>query len=367
MSLQNFKNSLKQKLNLTKDIEKTSSIVTTDSGQQKSSSENQDLKEILKNSQAEKSVLIKKIANLENAQDIIFEQFRELELQRVDIEKHQKTLEETSKKFRIRTIELFGKMTDLKKAKKTISLQNDELEKQREQLRELNASKDKFFSIIAHDLRNPIAGFLNLTDVLSTNFDIFSESENKDFITVINQASKQLYNLLENLLQWSRSQTGSINYEPKYISIKKMINETIDALMINIENKQLKINIKVDDKTIAYVDENMITTVIRNLISNAIKFSPPKESINVRCTQQDEFIVLSVTDNGVGIKKEDQNKLFRIDKHITTPGTANEQGSGLGLILCNEFVEKNGGKIWVESEINKGSSFIFTIPRKAIG
>ena len=254
-------------------------------------------------------------------------------------------------------------MIDLKKAKKTISLQNEELEKQREQLRELNASKDKFFSIIAHDLRNPIAGFLNLTDVLSTNFDVFSESENKDFITVMNQASKQLYNLLENLLQWSRSQTGNIDYEPRYISVKKMINEIIDALMINIENKQLKINIKVDDKTIAYVDENMITTVIRNLISNAIKFSPLGESINIRCTQQDEFIVLAIIDNGVGIKKDDQNKLFRIDQHITTPGTADEKGSGLGLILCKEFVEKNGGKIWVESEINKGSSFIFTMPK----
>ena len=414
MSIQNLKNSLKQKLNLTKDVEKTSPVLT-DSELQKTPTENQDLKEIIKNSQEEKSVLINKIANLENAQDIIFEQFRELELQRVDIDKHQKILEETSEKFRLRTIELFGKMTDLKKAKKTISLQNkkleiqqskiekhqillensnqkfrertielfgkmidlkkakktislqnEELEKQQKLLGELNASKDKFFSIIAHDLRNPIAGFLNLTDILSANFDAFSKSENKDFIDVMNQASKQLYNLLENLLQWSRSQTGSMSFEPKYISVKKMINETIDALLINIENKQLKVSIKADEKTIAYVDENMITTVIRNLISNAIKFSPQGESIIVRCTQKDEFIVLAIIDNGVGIKKEDQNKLFRIDQHITTPGTADEKGSGLGLILCTEFVEKNGGKIWVESEINKGSSFMFTIPQKAI-
>lgn len=368
----------------------------------------------LKKSQEENVKLSCRVESLEQAQDIIFEQFKTLELQKLELEKQQKKLEEDSDKFRGRTIELFGKMIDLKKAKKTISQQNEQLESQqkeiekqqvllensnqkfrertielfgkmidlkkakktisrqkeeienhREQLKELNASKDKFFSIIAHDLRNPIAGFLNLTEILTSNFDIFSEKESKEFIEAMNQASRQLYNLLENLLQWSRAQTGRITYEPRFTAIKKMVDETIDTLMINIENKSIKVNLSIDDKTIVYVDENMITTVIRNLLSNAIKFTNANGSIHIRCQQSDDFIEMYVSDDGVGISKENQEKLFRIDQSLTTEGTSSEKGTGLGLILCKEFVEKNGGKIWVESEMNKGASFIFTLPKKA--
>ncbi len=401
MSIQKSRSSDKQNLNPVK--EDKDSVIEF-------KSENTEIINFLKNSQEENTKLTDKIESLEKAQDIIFEQFRTLELQRIDLEKQQQKLEEESDKFRNRTIELFGKMVDLKKAKKTISQQNkklktqqqeinnhqlilensnhkfrkrtielfgrmidlkkakktisqqkEELENHREQLKALNASKDKFFSIIAHDLRNPIAGFLNLTEVLTNNFDVFSEKESKEFIEVMNQASKQLYNLLENLLQWSKSQTGSITYEPKFVSVRKMVDNTIDTLMINIENKSIKININVDEKTIVFVDENMITTVIRNLISNAIKFTHPKGLISIRCVKKDEQVELSVIDNGVGIKKEDQKKLFRIDQHLTTQGTSEERGTGLGLILCKEFIEKNNGKIWVESELNKGSSFKFTL------
>ena len=376
--------------------------------------DNSQINSFLKKSQEENIKLTDKVESLEKAQDIIFEQFRNLELQRIELEKQQKKLEEDSEKFRGRTIELFGKMVDLKKAKKTISLQNkkleaqqeeiekhqrllensnqkfrertielfgkmidlkkakktislqkEEIENHREQLKAINASKDKFFSIIAHDLRNPIAGFLNLTEILTHNFDVFTEKESKEFIEVMNQASKQLYNLLENLLQWSRAQTGSITYEPKFVPVKKMVDETIDALMINIENKKIKININVNEKTVVYVDENMITTVIRNLLSNAIKFSNPDGIISIRCLSSEEFVELSVIDNGVGINKEDLSKLFRIDQHITTLGTSAEKGTGLGLILCKEFVEKNKGKIWAESDLNKGSAFIITLPKKA--
>lgn len=372
-----------------------------------------EINNLLTESQKENTELTDKIENLEKAHDIIFKQKKTLEFQRLDLEKQQKKLEENSDKFRRRTIDLFGKMVDLKKAKKTISLQNEKLENQqveiethqllleksnqkfrkrtielfgkmidlkkakktislqnkelethREQLKDLNASKDKFFSIIAHDLRNPIAGFLNLTEILSSNFEIFSESESKKFIDVMNQASIQLYNLLENLLQWSKSQTNSISHKPKYISVKKMAENTIDTLMVNIENKNLKINFNINEKLVAFVDENMITTVIRNLISNAIKFSHPDGKITLRGIQKDDLIELSVIDNGIGIKKEDQEKLFRIDQNVTTIGTSKERGTGLGLILCKEFVEKNNGKIWMESDLNKGSTFMFTIPRK---
>lgn len=372
-----------------------------------------EINNLLTESQKENTKLTDKIEDLERAQDIIFEQFKTLELQKLDLEKQQRKLEEDSdkfrgrtidlfgkmvdlkkakktislqneklenqqaeiethrllleksnQKFRDRTIELFGKMIDLKKAKKTIGLQNEELENQREQLKALNASKDKFFSIIAHDLRNPIAGFLNLTEILSINFEVFSESESKKFIDVMNQASIQLYNLLENLLQWSKAQTNSITFKPKFTLVKNMIENTIDTLMVNIENKNLKINFNVDEKLVAFVDENMIETVIRNLISNAIKFSHPDGKITLNCIQKDDFIEISVIDYGVGIKKEDQEKLFRIDQNITTLGTSKEKGTGLGLILCKEFVEKNNGQIWMESELNKGSAFMFTIPQK---
>lgn len=307
--------------------------------------------------------LFGKIVDLKRAKKIISQQNEQLEKQQYEISIQQAQLESTNQKFRERTIELFGKMVDLKKAKKTISLQNDELEQQRKKLHELNASKDKFFSIIAHDLRNPIAGFLNLTDILSENFSSFSEKESKEFIDLMNHASKQLYNLLENLLQWSRSQTGSIPYEPKIVALKPVIENTIDLLMMNIENKKIKVHIKVNDQCKVYADENMITTVIRNLLSNSIKFSNMNGLITLRADCAEDKVEVSIIDNGVGMKKDDQEKLFRIDKHHTTQGTSNETGSGLGLILCKEFVERNGGKIWVESDLNKGSTFSFTLPK----
>lgn len=310
--------------------------------------------------------LFGKMVDLKKAKKTISLQNEKLETQQKEIETHQVLLEKSNRKFRKRTIELFGKMIDLKKAKKTISLQKLEIEKHREQLTILNASKDKFFSIIAHDLRNPIAGFLNLTEILSTNFNIFTEEESKEFIEIMNQASKQLYNLLENLLQWSRTQTGGITYEPQHVSVIKMINDTIDTLMINIENKSLKIKINVDEEAIVFVDENMISTVIRNLLSNAIKFSHRDGFINIRSTSKENFVEISVIDNGIGIKKADQEKLFRIDQHVTTLGTLEEKGSGLGLILCKEFVAKNKGDIKVESDLNKGSAFIFTLPKNSI-
>ncbi|MGE0088893.1 MAG: ATP-binding protein [Bacteroidales bacterium] len=306
--------------------------------------------------------LFGKMVDLKKAKKIISQQNEQLEKQQHEITIQQIQLESTNQKFRERTIELFGKMVDLKKAKKTISLQNDELEQQQKKLHELNASKDKFFSIIAHDLRNPIAGFLNLTDILSENFSSFSEKESKEFIDLMNHASKQLYNLLENLLQWSRSQTGSIPYEPKIVTLKPVVENTIDLLMMNIKNKKLKVSIEVNGECKAFADENMITTVIRNLLSNSIKFSNINGLIKIKADCINEQVTVSIIDNGVGMRKEDQEKLFRINKHHTTQGTSNEAGSGLGLILCKEFVERNGGKIWVESDLNKGSTFSFTLP-----
>ncbi|MEA3317797.1 MAG: HAMP domain-containing sensor histidine kinase, partial [Bacteroidota bacterium] len=294
----------------------------------------------------------------------INQQNQELESHRKEIEIQSQKLENASQKFRERTIELFGKMIDLKKAKKVIFNQNNKLENQQQKLEELNASKDKFFSIIAHDLRNPIGGFLNLTDIFSANFDGLSKKENIEFIELLNQSSKQLYNLLENLLEWSRSQTGRITYNPEILNLNFIIEDTIELLMANIKNKELEVNIESNKNEKIFADENMLTTVFRNLLSNAIKFSQKNSIITVRIIHKENNIEVHVIDNGVGISKENQKKLFRIDKHHSTSGTSNEKGSGLGLILCKELIDKNNGKIWVESELNKGSSFIFSLATK---
>lgn len=410
MAKRKFKNSIKERLSFSKEkhVPKDSIISKSNNS---NASELLELSKHLQESQEEKNKLSDKIASLEKAQGIIFDQFKNLEIQRAELEDQQKKLEDASDKFRTRTIELFGKMIDLKKAKKTISQQNEKLEHQqkeiekhqvllekssekfrdrtielfgkmidlkkakktishqkeeieihREKLKELNANKDKFFSIIAHDLRNPIAGFLNLTEILSTNFEVLTETERKDFVEVMNQASKQLYNLLENLLQWSRAQTGNLTYEPKFVSVKQMVDNSIDSLMLNIENKKLNVVININENEKVFADENMITTVIRNLLSNAIKFSNKEQSIQIRCSLNENNAEIAIVDQGIGIKPEIKEKLFKIDNHITTQGTLDEKGSGLGLILCKEFIEKNGGKIWAESEPNKGSAFMFLIP-----
>ncbi len=302
----------------------------------------------------------KKIKKTINQQNL------ELEKHRREIELQSKKLEETSKKFRKRTIELFGKMIDLKKAKKIIFEQKRELEKQQQKLKETNASKDKFFSIISHDLRNPIGGFLNLTDIFSENFESLSKKENIEFIQLLNQSSKQLYNLLENLLEWSRTQTGSISYNPEILSVNFIIEDTIELLMTNIKNKEIEINLIVPNNETVFADENMLSTVFRNLLSNAIKFSQQKSIITVKVVSANNNVEVHVIDNGIGISKENQKKLFRIDVHHSTMGTSNEKGSGLGLILCKELINKNKGKVWIESELNKGSSFIFSLPKTKI-
>jgi signal transduction histidine kinase len=242
----------------------------------------------------------------------------ELEKHRKEIEIQSEKLKSASHKFRKRTIELFGKMIDLKKAKKIIFKQNKELENHQQKLKELNASKDKFFSIISHDLRNPIGGFLNLTDIFSTNFDNLSKKENKEFIELLNKSSKQLYNLVENLLEWSRTQTGRITYNPKPINLNFLIEDTIELLMANIRNKKLEVNIISKNNEKVFADEYMLTAVFRNLLSNAIKFSQSKNIITVKVISKDDNIEVHVIDNGVGISKDNQEKLFRIDKNHST-------------------------------------------------
>jgi signal transduction histidine kinase len=236
------------------------------------------------------------------------------------------------------------------------------VEQRTKELKDLNATKDKFFSIIAHDLKNPFNALMGFSALLIEDYDSFDDDEKKDLIQTMGDASENAYKLLQNLLEWSRSQTGSISWNPEIIHLDKIVTETINLLQNQAMNKNITIKGIVPANTSVYADSNMITTVIRNLMSNALKYTPKGGEIKLFASQQNNFIEVTIEDNGIGIRKENKEKLFRIDVNFSTNGTDNETGTGLGLILCREFVEKNGGKIWVESEEGKGSKFKFTLP-----
>lgn len=229
-------------------------------------------------------------------------------------------------------------------------------------LTEMNQNKDRFFSIISHDLRSPFTSLLGFSEYMAKYSDDFTGEELKEYATHMYQATKNILNLLENLLQWSRVQTGRIEFIPENLDMKEIILGAVELYQGNAINKQIELAAEVDDYSIAFADKNMIETVVRNLISNAIKFSNPKDKIYIRSMKKDDKIYVEVEDTGIGISESKLNKLFRINESFTTDGTSKERGSGLGLILCKEFVEKNNGEIFAESKPAKGSIFKFHIP-----
>ncbi|MGM0498536.1 MAG: tetratricopeptide repeat protein, partial [Bacteroidota bacterium] len=252
----------------------------------------------------------------------------------------------------------------LQKQYNEIKEANDKLRKSESELRKANATKDRFFSIIAHDLRSPFHALYGLTDHISVSFNKLSNRDLKEFIDLIHKSADQLLNLLENLLYWSRTQRGKIDFNPKPLDLEKIVNSTKELLQINANEKNIYLTTKCNHHSIVYGDEEMLTTTIRNLTSNAIKFTVEGGSVTIKTNENENEILVSVKDTGLGISEENQQKLFKIDQNYSTYGTQQERGTGLGLILCKEFVEKHGGKIWVESEINKGSTFTFNLPKK---
>jgi signal transduction histidine kinase len=241
-----------------------------------------------------------------------------------------------------------------------------ELKFSREALKELNATKDKFFSIIAHDLKDPLQFLLLSADSLYNHYDSFDETKRKDYIHRFRNSSQQLSALLENLLVWARSQSGSIETKPGKIDIRTLVVESIDVLKGNAQKKDIALSFQIARGTFAFADKNMIRTVLRNLIANAVKFTPPggKVKVNASTSTKGDWLEISVSDTGVGINAQDITGLFRIDVIKSTRGTDNEKGTGLGLVLCKEFVEKNNGSIRVTSTPGKGSRFTFTLPVK---
>jgi len=238
---------------------------------------------------------------------------------------------------------------------------NLQIENQNKELAEINATKNRFFSIIAHDLKNPLAAFAGLMEVFQQQLPEMPKEEQENFLKQIALLSETMLDLLENLLKWSRSQIGIFEFKPANISLNKVVADSKKVVFWNAQLKGITIESKIESEITIFADENMIATVIRNLLGNAVKFTPMGGKISVYASTSDYGTSLYVKDNGIGISEEDQERLFRIDSKLRNPGTANEPGSGLGLILCKEFIEKLGGKMIIKSTLNEGSTFGFTL------
>ena len=246
-------------------------------------------------------------------------------------------------------------MTEHKKA-------NETLIKYADDLKELNASKDKFFSIVAHDLKNPFQGLLGFSDFLHNDYNTLTEAEKIEYIGYIRTSSKIAYNLLDNLLQWSRLQTGRIEVLPSRLNLFTELKSVLGLFASNAVRKKINVINNIDSGLYVTADSNMLNSVLQNLVSNAIKFTGQNGEIKVNADVKDNFVYIKISDNGIGISKEEINKLFKIDNHVSGIGTMQETGTGLGLILCKEMVELNGGTIFAESEKGSGSTFTFTVP-----
>jgi signal transduction histidine kinase len=250
-----------------------------------------------------------------------------------------------------------------KMQKKQIQL-GVEIQKQADLLKQLNTDKDLFISILAHDLKNPFVTLVGLSELLAENINKFNSAEIETFVNNIYQVSQNTYNLLEDLIKWAQSQSGKLHYEPQILSFTTICVDILKVLNTTAQDKNITIKY-FDEKNLSlFADNNMLKTVLRNLISNAIKFTNKGGEINIYASQTESNTIITVSDNGIGIAPERQGKLFDISQMKSTSGTAKESGTGLGLLLCKDFIEKHGGTIWVESEEGKGSNFKFSIPNK---
>lgn len=231
------------------------------------------------------------------------------------------------------------------------------------QLKQLNKSKDKFFSIIAHDLLSPVNGVLGSADLLAHYLPSLQEYEIQKLSDGIYASTTHLKRLLMNLLKWARLQKGEMGLHPKKVNLYSLTMAEIDSLTDIARQKEVTIKVFIDEALSVEADEHMLGTVVRNLVANAIKFSNREGTIHLRCEQLETSLQVSVSDTGIGMSKPVQENLFQVDQKQTSLGTAGEKGTGLGLILCKEFIERHGGQIYVESELGKGTTFTFTLPR----
>jgi signal transduction histidine kinase len=227
----------------------------------------------------------------------------------------------------------------------------------------INAEKDKFFSILAHDLRGPLSAFVAATQIITEEIQTMGIEEIKELTESMKISATNIYRLLENLLEWSRLKRGGMDFVPEKINLRQKFELYTEVLSESAKKKDIEIVMTISDKIFVFADNHMFDATVRNLVSNAIKFTPTGGKVTVAAeNNSDHLIEVKITDSGIGMTKELKEKLFVLNEKTSRPGTDGESSTGLGLLLCKEFIEKNGGKIWVESEVGKGSSFYFSIP-----
>jgi signal transduction histidine kinase/ligand-binding sensor domain-containing protein len=263
-----------------------------------------------------------------------------------------------------RTHQVMLKNKTLEEQKQEIQSQAEKLAEQKEVLEKLNTDKDKMFSIVAHDLRSPMGNFKAMLENLSNKPELYDDNRRQKVLQALNEMAKNTYDLLENLLNWSKTQMGVINFEPDKIEILPIVKDVLKLAEPLAQKKNIAIKIKIPPTLTVYADANMVRTIFRNLIMNAIKFTDMLGNIEVTSMVIENSVQFSVKDNGVGLTPQIQEKLFTNKYLQTSLGTHNEKGSGLGLLLCKEFVSINRGNIWVESVFGKGTTFHFTLPAK---
>ncbi|MDZ7740904.1 MAG: two-component regulator propeller domain-containing protein [Bacteroidota bacterium] len=247
--------------------------------------------------------------------------------------------------------------------KRQVASRTKELKNNEQKLKQLNSTKDRFFSIIAHDLRSPFNAIMGLSEYLMENDNSISSEERKSIISNLYQSSRSSFELLENLLTWARSQEGKLSFFPDRINITDIINDNIDLMKSSSERKKIKLLSTVTEDLFVHADYNMINTVMRNLISNAIKFTADSGIVNISSKVQDTELMVCVRDTGIGLPEEMINELFVLNGSTEREGTTGEKGTGLGLVLCGEFIRRNKGHIWAENNKGKGAKFCFTLPR----
>ena len=245
-------------------------------------------------------------------------------------------------------------ITDRKHAEEEIAAQRDELAT-------LNQQKNKLFSIISHDLKNPFTSLLGMSKIMAQMSDKLTPEQFTDYAKSINESGERLFVLLQNLLEWSRSQMDQVSIDLQPQELRALVDDTLELLSNSAQDKGIQFVNSVPELTVN-ADLNLVSTVIRNLLSNAIKFTDETGSISIAASKNGDWVEISVTDSGVGMSAEQVGKVFKADSAQSTHGTKGESGTGLGLLLCKDFVERHGGNIWAESEIGKGSSFHFTLP-----
>jgi signal transduction histidine kinase len=256
------------------------------------------------------------------------------------------------------------KLTNQMLAERNLQISNalQKLSESENELQKLNKSKDRIFSVVAHDLRNPVAAVTGFSELLYDNFEDFPVDTQKEYLLQILQGTQRIQSLLENLLIWARSQMKAVKYEPETIKVKGFLLECVSEMKANLDHKKVDCLVKIDSSCVVFADKAMMYTVFRNLIANAIKFSFPGSKIRITSESTENDCNIMVSDDGIGIQPEIQAKLFTANEVVSTPGTTGESGSGLGLVICKEFLDRNQGSISVESEPGNGSTFIVSLP-----